>query len=138
MIKKADEKNSNWREKYLDALDQQEQQEKAFFAQQELLRRALVRVSVSADGQDETLDSVLSQLRENLRGTIGKDIGIFLNRLDQAGLEFEQRREKNTQIVRQSLTDTLKPLQELELSRAIKKEIVCWEARSDVNRPSEL
>lgn len=68
------EDKGNWREKYLDALDQQEKVEKSFATQHELLRRALVRVSVSADGQDEMLDTILSQLRERLRGNINGDI----------------------------------------------------------------
>jgi diguanylate cyclase len=136
MAEKAEDKNTHWREKYLNALDQQEQQENAFLAQQELLRRALVRVSISADGQDEMLDEVLAQLREKLRSTVNKnetdnkkeigshkDIALLLTRLDDAALQFEQRREKNQQSVRQSLSATLESFQTLELSRSTKKDI---------------
>ena len=49
---------NNWREKYLNALDEQEQLEKKFARHQELLRSALVRVSIAADGQDEALDKI--------------------------------------------------------------------------------
>jgi diguanylate cyclase len=70
MVDRSDDKSANWREKYLDALDQQEQIEKSLAVQQELLRRALVRVSVVADGQDDALDGILSQLRERMRGSI--------------------------------------------------------------------
>ena len=44
---------NNWREKYLNALDEQDQLEKKFAEQQAILRSALVRVSIAADGQDE-------------------------------------------------------------------------------------
>lgn len=123
MAEKSEDKSINWRKKYLDALDQQEQQEKASAAQQELLRRALVRVSVSADGQDDALDTILGQLRESLRGSITKDMHGVLVRLDEVVLKFEQHRDSNVQAVRQSLMDTIKPLQQLELSRVVKKEI---------------
>jgi diguanylate cyclase len=123
MAERTDDKSANWREKYLDALDQQEQIEKSLGAQQELLRRALVRVSVAADGQDDALDGVLNQLRERMRGSIAGDISNLLARLDEVALNFEKNREQNAQDVRQSLTETIKPLQELDLTRAVKKEI---------------
>jgi len=123
MADRSDDKSANWREKYLDALDQQEQMEKSLAAQQEFLRRALVRVSVAADGQDDALDGILSQLRERMRGTITGDISSLLARLDEVALNFEQHRDQNAQDVRQSLMETIKPLQALNLTRGVKKEI---------------
>jgi len=123
MADRSDDKSANWREKYLDALDQQEQMEKSLAAQQELLRRALVRVSVAADGQDDALDGILSQLRERMRGSIAGDISSLLARLDEVALNFEQHRDQNAQDVRQSLIETIKPLQALDLTRGVKKEI---------------
>ena len=123
MPERPDDKSANWREKYLDALDQQDQIEKSLGAQQEMLRRALVRVSVAADGQDDALDGVLGQLRERMRGTITGDIGSLLARLDEVALNFEKNREQNAQDVRQFLSETVRPLQELDLTRSVKKEI---------------
>jgi len=123
MADRSDDKSANWREKYLDALDQQEQMEKSLAAQQELLRRALVRVSVAADGQDDALDGILSQLRERMRGTITGDISGLLARLDEVALNFEQHRDQNAQDVRQYLMETVKPLQAMDLTRGVKKEI---------------
>ncbi|RYY73696.1 MAG: diguanylate cyclase [Gammaproteobacteria bacterium] len=123
MTERSDDKGANWREKYLDALDQQEQIEKSLGAQQELLRRALIRVSVAADGQDDALDAVLAQLRERMRGSISGDISHLLARLDETALSFEKNREQNAQDVRQYLSETVKPLQELDLTRGVKKEI---------------
>jgi diguanylate cyclase len=123
MADRSDDKSANWREKYLDALDQQEQMEKSLAMQQELLRRALVRVSVAADGQDDALDDILGQLRERMRGTITGDVSRLLARLDEVALNFEQHRDQNAQDVRQSLMETLKPLQAMDLTRGIKKEI---------------
>ncbi|MES2822639.1 MAG: GGDEF domain-containing protein [Pseudomonadota bacterium] len=120
MADKSDD-SLNWREKYLNALDKQEQQEKKANTQQELLRRALVRVSVSADGQDDALDNILGQLRDRIRNA--GDIKSVLIQLDEAVVNFEQQRLNNAQKVRRSLADTMKPLQQLELSRTLKKEI---------------
>lgn len=115
---------NNWREKYLNALDEQEQLEKKFASQQELLRSALVRVSVAADGQDETLDLIMNKLREQLRGNMSAiDFNSMLAQLEAAALEFEQQREQGAQDIRQALMDTTKPLQALKLSRNLKKEL---------------
>ncbi len=121
MVDKPDDKSSDWREKYFNLLDKQEQQEKKSSTQQELLRRALVRVSVSADGQDDALDVILGQLRERVRNA--GDIKNVLTQLDEAVVNFEQHRNSNAQKIRQSLMDMVKPLQQLELSRLVKKEI---------------
>ncbi len=123
MANQSDDKSASWREKYLNALDKHEQLEKGFSQQQELLRRTLVRVSVAADGQDEALDSILGQLRERMRGSISSDIEGLLSRLDQVALKFEQHREESSLLVRQSLIETVKPLQGFDLPRSVKKNI---------------
>jgi len=119
----SDDKN-NWREKYLNALDEQEQLEKKFANQQELMRSALVRVSVAADGQDENLDQIMAKLREKLRGDMSvTDGNNILGQLETAVLAFEQQREQGAQDVRQALMDITKPLQNFKLSRNVKKEL---------------
>jgi diguanylate cyclase len=115
---------NNWREKYLNALDEQEQLEKKFADQQELLRSALVRVSIAADGQDETLDQLMNKLREKLRGDMdASEVNNLLGQLEAAVLAFEQKREQSVQDMRQALMDTAKPLQNFKLSRGVKKEL---------------
>lgn len=123
MTDNSGDKN-NWREKYLNALDEQEQLEKKCASQQELLRSALVRVSIAADGQDETLDLIMNKLREQLRGNMSAiDFNSLLAQLETAALAFEQHREQAAQDIRQALMDTTKPLQALKLSRSVKKEL---------------
>lgn len=115
---------NNWREKYLNALDEQDQLEKKFAEQQAILRSALVRVSIAADGQDEVLDRTLSSLREKLRGDMSTvDMSDILQQLERAALSFEQQREQGSQDVRQALMDVTKPLQQFKLSRSVKKEL---------------
>jgi diguanylate cyclase len=115
---------NNWREKYLNALDEQEQLEKQFASQQELLRSALVRVSIAADGQDETLDQIMAKLREQLRSKMSAtEFNSILAQLETAALAFEQHREQGAQDIRQALMDAAKPLQNFKLSRGVKKEL---------------
>jgi diguanylate cyclase len=115
---------NDWREKYLNALDEQEQLEKTFTEQQAILRSALVRVSLAADGQDDELDQILADLREKLRGDLNAiDMGVTLAQLGQAAVSFEQQRDQSAQDIRQALMEALKPLQHFKLSRDVKKDI---------------
>lgn len=116
--------DNNWREKYLNALDDYEQLEKKCAHQQELLRSALVRVSVAADGQDETLDQIMNKLREQLRSNMdAAEFNSLLTQMETAALAFEQHREQGAQDIRQALMETVKPLQHFKLSRGVKKEL---------------
>jgi diguanylate cyclase len=118
------EADITWREKYLNALDQQELAEKKFTEQLEMLRSALVRVSLAADGQDEELDSILSGLREHLRGKQKtNDLSGLLARVEQAVISFEANRDQGEQTIRQALGDTVKVLQRFKLSRRVNKDI---------------
>jgi len=115
---------NNWRGKYLSALDEQEQLEKKFAGQLALLRSALVRVSIAADGQDEALDQIMEKLREQWRGDISAaDMSNILAQLESAALAFEQHRAQGVLDIREALIDTTKPLQQFDLSRAVKKEL---------------
>lgn len=115
---------NNWREKYLNALDEQEQLEKKFARQQELLRAALVRVSIAADGQDETLDNIMTQLREKLRSDTGAaEMNKILEQLEKAALAFESHRDQGAQDVRTALNDTVKALAPFKLSKSVSKDI---------------
>ncbi|HTF84738.1 MAG TPA: hypothetical protein VL987_09150, partial [Cellvibrio sp.] len=99
---------TNWRDKYLDALDTQE----AIEQQRELLRRALVRLSVSADGHNDSLDDALGSLRHALRKDTPlntSDLQKVFDQLDQAVVRFEQHREETGRQMRQALTDILRP-----------------------------
>ncbi len=111
----------NWREKYLNVLDAQEQFEREFKAQTELLRRALVRLSLSAEGQSESMDQLLEQLREHLRS--GNSIEALLARLDHLGHELDQRRDSDSQELRAALSHGLHGLQKMDLSRGLIKSL---------------
>lgn len=112
-----------WREKYLNALDEQERLEKKFAAEIDILRHALARVSIAAEGQDQSLDELLTQLREGLRSNGKLDMTGTLVRLEQAALAFDSARESNALSVREAISNTIKPLQKFKISKNTKKNI---------------
>ncbi|HTF96188.1 MAG TPA: GGDEF domain-containing protein [Cellvibrio sp.] len=115
---------NNWREKYLNALDEQEQLEKKFARHQELLRSGLVRVSIAADGQDEALDKIMLRLRESLRGEFNAvEVSKTLEQLEQAALAFESHRDQGAQDVRQALGEIVKSIQSFKLSKSVNKDL---------------
>ena len=116
---------SNWREKYLNALDAHEKTEKELMAKLALLRKTIVRVSVIADGQNEGLDQTLGQLREIVRGDLKNvpQLEELTAYLEQQAITLEHDQLQTTTAVKQALLDILEPLQHYKLSLAIKQDI---------------
>ncbi|MDZ7923484.1 MAG: GGDEF domain-containing protein [Marinagarivorans sp.] len=118
----------NWREKYFKALDAHEMLEKSLTSQLELLRKALVRVSVAADGQHPSLDELLDQLRKQLRGGLSKAqdlqaLEMLLAHLEKATISFERDQERAVVDVQVALSDMASALKTLTLSRSTHKQI---------------
>jgi len=88
-----DDKSLVWREKYLDLVDRQEAEDKQHQQDQTDLRRALLRVSLVADGLDAELDLVLAALREHLKAKVQKPLKNRLMVVEEALLAFEKRKE---------------------------------------------
>lgn len=120
--KPSDVQGSDWRAKYLDALDAQELLERQLNQHQDVMRRALLRISLSADGQDDQLDEALGRLRDSLR-TQGSDLLPDLARLDESLRAFEERRHQVQQEIGQALEGIVTPLQKLPVSRSLGKEL---------------
>jgi diguanylate cyclase len=120
--KSSDVQGIDWRAKYLDALDAQESLERQLSQYQELMRRALIRVSLSADGQDDQLDAALESLRDSLR-TQGQDFIPDLAHMDESLRAFEDRRQQAQQAVSQALEGIVIPLRKLPVSRRLNKEL---------------
>lgn len=125
----SDESTGGWREKYLDLLDEHEVLEHRSSEQLYLLTRALVRVSISADGQDKDLDAALERLRDNLRRGDLADLPALLERVDNALLAFEEQRNQHWTAIAAGLNDTIRPLQTLSLTRSINDRIQQFSAR---------
>ncbi|MFV2057517.1 MAG: GGDEF domain-containing protein, partial [Thiohalomonadales bacterium] len=69
----AAKQQENWKQKYLDYLDETETKEKLWRTQEKLLKHCLNRVALAADGIDNELDVQLKSLRKSLRTESGQD-----------------------------------------------------------------
>lgn len=112
-----------WREKYLDALDAQDELERELTEQRALLSNAVECLSTAAQGQDEELDRVLTGLHLTLRDKSAQQIKPVLEELDEALTEFDQRRVQAQAAISRGLTTMLTLLSKRPLSRTLQKEI---------------
>lgn len=118
-----------WRSKYLDALDAQEQLERESRNQYQLMRRALVQLSLMADGQDQELDLLLERIRSSLRQDEETPRDELFDELDRRVRELETKRDQFDREVLAALTKLVNSLRTLSLSSAMKKDLGHYLAR---------
>ncbi len=124
MTLRAADDDDTWRDKYLSALDAHDALEREADEQYQRLRRALVQLSIVADGQDRELDELLDELRKALRSDQALDVLPELTeRLDQSVRSFEQRREDADADILEALSALVKQLQSLGPPRELKREL---------------
>lgn len=84
-----------WKEKYLQALERQEQLEERWEARLDLLRRSLVRSSFAVEGGDPAVERCMQQLRAVLReGDLDDGLSALVPRLESAVLSGERERHE--------------------------------------------
>lgn len=115
---------SRWKKKFLDALEDQDKREKALINRIKLLRRGLVGVSLAGDGLDSGLDRELAALRTTLRSEESEaGLEVLLEHIEKSVLRLDSRKEHSTWAIQNALTLSITQLQELELSRELKRGI---------------
>lgn len=114
---------AKWRDKYLNALDEQERQEQSHQADRALLTRALTRVCLAAEGQAPELDSSLEALRHSLREDNLSTVQGLLDTLEQSLLAFERTRAQNTAVQVDTLQAMTGQLLALSPDRALKRQL---------------
>jgi len=122
----ANDNDQSWRNKYFDALGTQDRLEEALEEQYQRMRRALVQLSIVADGQDQQLDPLLDQLRNSLRGEraqAARKLPALAEELNTQVHSFEERRREADAELLAALTRLVQPLQKLGISRSLKKEL---------------
>lgn len=114
----------DWKDKYLQQLEEQEQLEKDWQGEREILQRLLVRTSLAAEGQSTSLDRLLGQLREVLRGE-GAQSGLrrLQQDLDEVVVKLDEARGKQSERIRQSLQSIIHSLGQLDCERTLRKEL---------------
>ncbi|MEH6357717.1 MAG: diguanylate cyclase [Pseudomonadales bacterium] len=116
---KHDNDALRWREKYFSLSEEQEKTERDYADYLGVLQKALVRISLAADGQDSELDKHLSSLRELLRKEpVNKaGIGSNLKQVETTILRLDTQRKDSGQRGEESLLKLVEQLAQLNLSR---------------------
>ena len=83
--------NDRWKNKYLNLIDENEKLEKQFEDQIGQLRRAIIRLSIVAEGRDGDMDNQLSSMRDLLRTD---QLGGLTRILEQLESGFERWQSK--------------------------------------------
>lgn len=100
-----------WKDKYLDLIDENEQQRLRFEDQQTLLRRAIGRLGIAAEGVDNDLDHLLLDLRGLLRKNGSVSLAPVLNKIDDAVVHADDNRSDR---IKQCLTALVRVSEQLQ------------------------
>lgn len=115
---------NKWRDKYLDLIEQYDQLEKSSESKQDQMRRALVVVSLLAEGQAKSIDQPLSTLREAIKPQndgVGLDSSVEV--LQAEVTRFEQQWQLQSDEILRSLQKASKNLLRLPCSAEEKQRI---------------
>lgn len=121
----SSEKGVNkWRNKYLDLIEKHEVLEKSSDQKQDQLRRALVMVSLLADGQSDNIDLPLSKLRESIKPqNNNKGLESILQSLQVEVNRFEQQWQVRSDQLLDEINKAAKQLLLFPCSAQQKKQI---------------
>ncbi|MCY0965687.1 GGDEF domain-containing protein [Parathalassolituus penaei] len=116
-----------WRDKYLALLEQQEASEQQVQNIQTRLRRALMMVSLLAEGQDDQLDTRLRQLRDSLRldgsDTVPLLPDTLLEQLEQQIRQSGEQSEQQHQQLLDFIDRACEQLLQAPLPAALKRQL---------------
>ncbi len=119
--------DSDWKNKYLKALDQLERLQQVERARMDVMRRGLARVSVAAQGQDEQLDGRLDELRGALRNQRDVlELEQMLTGLEAAVKALDTRRRKQNDAVAQLIDSQLGHYVTSDLDRSTRRKLMAF------------
>lgn len=116
---------TDWKDKYLAALDEQEKRERSQQQLASLLMRAVVRLSLIADGVDETVDKQLSGLRQMLRDgkPSRRDLNTLVDALDGQVKRLDGVRADRARAIDKAFRAMVEQLRELGPERDSKQQL---------------
>jgi len=85
--------SERWKKKYLNLIDDHEKLEKRFEDHAAQLRRALIRLTVVAEGRDQDLDSQLTHARDQLRKDQLTGLSHILDRIESGFERWKSHQE---------------------------------------------
>ncbi len=119
----ADSPSGGYREKYRQALEEQDKLEKTFKYQLEALKKTLNHVSIAAQGQDKQLDAALILLKEKMRGATGQQVLEQMERVQSAVEDFEHSRQVAAGNAAKKIANMTERLAQLQLPSNLKKSL---------------
>lgn len=115
------EATRRWRDKYLDLLDRHEKLKRNQEHQHDQMRRGLVMVSLLAQGQADTIDSSLHDLRNALKN--GSTLHRILDDLERAVHQYEDLNLAQAEVLLGQISDAAEKLGQCPLPRELQKRI---------------
>ncbi len=121
---------NKWRDKYLLLADEQDAFKKTSQEQQQLLKRAVLMMSLLAEGQSSSLDEHIQQVRASAKKS--DNLVKPLSELEKSVKGFEKNQAQQSQALNRLLQSAADELLNCELSSRIKMQIK--EVRGQVKR----
>jgi len=112
-----------WKDKYLDLIDESEQQQQRFAEQQAILHRAIGRLGIAAEGLDDNLDGLLLELRSQLRGQQPAELAPILNKIDDAVVHADDSRSERVRNCLAALTGIGQQLESISKDKDASKSL---------------
>lgn len=113
----------NWRDRYLDALDAQEQLEQLNATQAEQMRRITMHLSAAAAGLDDTLDEIARHLKEALREVDHSAVATRVDELEREVRAFVEMRQGSFEHVALNLSGLISSLRALSIDRSLRQSL---------------
>lgn len=122
--KQEGEEAQRWKRKFLDALEDHEQREKALSNRIRLLRRGLLGVSLAGDGSDPALDKQLTELRKALRND-DRETGLelLLEQIEKSIIRLDNEKNASSWALKQAFESSLGELEQVSLPSATRRQI---------------
>ncbi|MEH6557672.1 MAG: diguanylate cyclase [Oceanicoccus sp.] len=117
---------SDWKDKYLEVLDQHEKQQRQQHQLTTLLVKALVRISMISEGVDQQLDSQMAGLRQILRdGTPScDDLNTIINALEGHVKRLDMIKDERSEAIQHAFQSLISHLQLLKPDGAAKRQLL--------------
>lgn len=116
---------TDWKDKYLTALEQEEKRERQHRQVTELLIRAVVRISLVADGVDSQLDKQLAGLRSMLRdgSPSARDLNTVVNALEGQVKRLDTVKTERAKVLSNAFQSLVRQLKNLKPVGETKKQL---------------
>ena len=115
-----------YRDKYFQALEDQERLEKQTAMQLELMKKTLLSLGVAASGMDQSLDASVMRLRELMRGASGAQVVEQIDRVQATVENFERSRSGENQKAAKSMSLLIEQYLELQLPADLKTSLTSF------------